>query len=52
MGKLGEGKGEVKSGQYYTPVGVVGQGTRVNVDIVLAGKLWDRTEQELKEYDL
>jgi NAD(P)-dependent dehydrogenase (short-subunit alcohol dehydrogenase family) len=52
MGKLGEGKGEVISGEYYTPVGVAGQGTRVSGDMVLAGKLWEWTEQELKGYEL
>lgn len=50
IGKKGEGKGEVKSGEYYTPVGVSGQGTALAMDNVLAGKLWDWTEKELDGY--
>jgi retinol dehydrogenase-12 len=50
--KLGEKNGEVQSGEYYTPVGVAGQGTSISGDMLLAGKLWEWTEQELKGYEL
>jgi len=52
VGKKGEGNGEVKSGEYYTPVGVVGQGSYKSGDIELAGKLWEWTEKELTAYQL
>lgn len=48
--KKGEAKGEVKSGEYYTPVGVGGQGTALATDQVLAGRLWEWTEKELDGY--
>ncbi|KAH8602359.1 hypothetical protein B0O99DRAFT_648139 [Bisporella sp. PMI_857] len=42
----------VKSGEYYTPIGVTGQGTRVSNDAELATRLWDWTEKELEGYTL
>jgi retinol dehydrogenase-12 len=50
--KSGEGKGEVKSGEYYTPVGAPGNGSWQSQDMSLAGKLWEWTEKELGEYEL
>ena len=47
-----EGKGEVQSGEYYTPIGVQGQGNRWSKDEELAEKLWIWTETELKQYTL
>ncbi|RDW60663.1 hypothetical protein BP6252_12046 [Coleophoma cylindrospora] len=41
-------KGEVVSGEYYTPVGVGGQGTAWATDDELAEKLWTWTEGELE----
>ena len=42
----------VESGEYYTPVGVTGQGTRVSCDEKLIQRLWDWTEKELEGYTL
>jgi retinol dehydrogenase-12 len=50
--KKGERMGEVKSGEYYTPVGVPGNGSWQSQDMKLAGSLWDWTEKELEEYKL
>ena len=50
--KRGEGKGLVKSGEYYTPIGVPGNGSWQSQDMALAGKLWDWTEKELDDYKL
>jgi retinol dehydrogenase-12 len=47
-----EAKGDVESGQYYTPVGVQGQGSRFTNNEELAEKLWVWTEAELEEYTL
>jgi NAD(P)-dependent dehydrogenase (short-subunit alcohol dehydrogenase family) len=47
-----EGKGEVVSGEYYTPVGVPGQGSRASIDAELAVKLWDWSEKEVSAYEL
>lgn len=47
-----EAKGEVESGEYYTPVGVQGQGSRFANDEELAEKLWVWTEAELEGYTL
>lgn len=45
-------KGDVTGGQYYTPVGVSGQGSRTSSDAELAKKLWEWTEKELESYTL
>ena len=50
--KKGERMGEVKSGEYYTPVGVPGNGSWQSQDMKLARSLWDWTEKELEEYKL
>lgn len=50
--KKGEGKGEVESGEYYTPVGVAGQGSWKSQNKELARELWEWTEKELEEYTL
>ena len=47
-----EAKGEVKSGEYYTPVGVEGQGGRFTKDLELVQRLWIWTEAELEDYTL
>lgn len=47
-----EGKGEVESGEYYTPIGVSGQGSKWTKDAALAEKLWIWTEAELATYTL
>jgi len=48
----GDGKGMVKGGEYYAPVGVAGTGTRQSNDSKLAEKLWEWTEKELVRYEL
>jgi retinol dehydrogenase-12 len=48
--KKGDARGEVKSGEYYTPVAVTGQGTALATDADLAGRLWEWTEKELDAY--
>jgi retinol dehydrogenase-12 len=50
--KKGELKGEVKSGEYYTPIGVSGNGSWQSQNMKLAGQLWEWTEKELEEYSL
>jgi retinol dehydrogenase-12 len=50
--RKGDGKGEVKSGEYYTPVGVPGNGSWQSQDMDLARKLWEWTEKELEGYKL
>lgn len=47
--KLGDGG--VVSGEYYTPVGISGQGSGWARDDELAGRLWAWTEEELKAFD-
>jgi retinol dehydrogenase 12 len=42
----------VKSGEYYTPVGVPGNGSWQSQDMDLARKLWEWTEKELEGYKL
>jgi len=49
-GKKGDAAGEVRSGEYYTPVGVAGQGTRLASNSEVAGRLWEWTEKELESY--
>ncbi|KAE8448896.1 hypothetical protein EG329_008692 [Mollisiaceae sp. DMI_Dod_QoI] len=41
---------DIKSGEYYTPVGVSGQGSWKSQDMALAAKLWEWTEKELEGY--
>ncbi|RAK95161.1 oxidoreductase, short-chain dehydrogenase/reductase family [Aspergillus ibericus CBS 121593] len=41
---------EVKSGEYYTPVGVSGKGKAIGRDMTLARKLWDWTDDELNRF--
>jgi hypothetical protein len=41
---------EVKSGEYYEPVGIAGTETEFGKDETLAKKLWDWTEKELGAY--
>lgn len=48
----GDARGQVKSGEYYTPVGVAGQGSWKSDDTKLAGKLWEWTGKELESYTL
>jgi hypothetical protein len=45
---------EVKSGEYYVPVGAVGsgRGTALARDDELARKVWDWTEEELKGHEI
>jgi retinol dehydrogenase-12 len=50
--KKGEGEEEVKSGEYYTPVGAAGNGSWKSQDTELARKLWEWTEKELEGYIL
>lgn len=49
-GRSGTGTKEVKSGEYYTPVGVAGQGSKMSNDAKLAENLWEWTEKELESY--
>lgn len=44
------GQGKVKSGEYYTPVGVTGQGTWTSNNAELALKLWDWSSNEVEKY--
>lgn len=41
---------DVKSGEYYEPVGVADKCSTLGQDDGLAKKLWDWTERELDEY--
>ncbi|KAK0106789.1 hypothetical protein ONS95_003514 [Cadophora gregata] len=47
----GVGK-DVEGGEYYTPVGVSGQGSKWSVDEGLADALWEWTEKELVGYKI
>lgn len=51
-GKKGSGAKEVVSGEYYTPVGIPNNGSRMSKDSKLAEDLWIWTEKELANYDL
>lgn len=42
----------VESGEYYEPVGVAGKGSKYANDHELAKRLWEWTENELKECEL
>jgi hypothetical protein len=43
-------KGEVRSGEWYEPVGKVGRKTSCTTNEKLAGELWEWTERELEEW--
>ena len=43
---------EVRDGEYYLPVGVVGPDTKFNRDGELARKLWEWTEGELEGWEV
>ncbi|CZT12605.1 related to enoyl-CoA hydratase/isomerase [Rhynchosporium graminicola] len=43
---------EVVGGEYYTPVGVIGQGSKASSDEVLADNLWEWTEKALAGYSI
>ncbi|MBE3050180.1 SDR family NAD(P)-dependent oxidoreductase, partial [Candidatus Bathyarchaeota archaeon] len=43
---------DVKSGEYYTPVGVRGQASVDGMDDELAKAVWDWTENELRPYSI
>jgi retinol dehydrogenase 12 len=42
----------VVSGEYYEPVGVPGKGSPLSKDSTLANKLWEWTENELREHSI
>ncbi|TWU76638.1 hypothetical protein ED733_008289 [Metarhizium rileyi] len=42
----------VKSGEYYEPVGVSGKTSRLGLDVDLAKELWDWTAHELEHWSL
>jgi retinol dehydrogenase-12 len=48
----GKGAGEVKSGEYYTPVGISGQWGGWAGDAELARRLWEWSERETENYKL
>ncbi|KAI6708780.1 hypothetical protein PZA11_007759 [Diplocarpon coronariae] len=52
LNQLWAATGEVRGGEYYTPVGVAGQGSRLSMDKDLADRLWEWTEKELSAYEL
>lgn len=43
-------KTELRNGEYYVPVGVLGQHTKLSLDKKLAGELWEWTEKEIDGY--
>ncbi|KAG4025001.1 hypothetical protein MFRU_074g00070 [Monilinia fructicola] len=47
----GSGKGEIVKGEYYTPVGISGNGNSYTTDEKLADELWEWTEKELEGYN-
>ncbi|CCD45235.1 hypothetical protein BofuT4_P009520.1 [Botrytis cinerea T4] len=47
----GNAKGEVLKGEYYTPVGIFGNGNKYAGDEKLADELWEWTEKELEAYN-
>lgn len=49
---LGEGKGWLRSGEYYEPVGVGRKASVFGKDDALAGRLWEWTEKELEGHVL
>lgn len=46
----GNSQGEVLRGEYYTPVGIAGNGNKYAVDEKLADELWEWSEKELEVY--
>jgi retinol dehydrogenase-12 len=48
--KKGEGHGKVRSGEYYSSVGIPGLNSPTSNDAGLALKLWDWSEREVEEY--
>ncbi|KAF2103769.1 short-chain dehydrogenase [Rhizodiscina lignyota] len=48
------GRGEIKpkSGEYYLPVGIVGKPTKASSNAEMAKKLWEWTDDELKQYSV
>ena len=46
------GKGELKNGELYLPVGTLGEHTKESSDKELAKKLWSWTKEELKGYSV
>lgn len=50
FGKLGKGKGEIEGGEFYTPVGVKGQGSWACYDGKEAKRLWSWSEDEVEGY--
>ncbi|KAH8685433.1 hypothetical protein BGZ60DRAFT_395175 [Tricladium varicosporioides] len=48
--RIGGRAGEVEAGEFYTPVGVEGQGTWASRDMELAGRLWEWSEKEVEGY--
>ncbi|TQS37354.1 hypothetical protein Golomagni_02175 [Golovinomyces magnicellulatus] len=44
--------GKVVNGEYYTPIGLAGQGSKTSQNKELARKLWEWTEEEVKDYKL
>jgi retinol dehydrogenase-12 len=50
IGKLGNGRGEVEGGGFYTPVGVKGQGTPACYDAYEAKRLWEWSEKAVAGY--
>lgn len=50
--RRGDGKGEVRSGVYYEPVGVETKVIRRGGDDELGERLWEWTEKELQRYQL
>jgi len=45
-------KSSVKGGEYYTPVGLAGQGGRATENKALGEELWEWTEKELEDWKL
>lgn len=41
---------EIASGEYYEPVGIMGNGSALTEDVKLAEKLWAWTEEELGKW--
>jgi retinol dehydrogenase-12 len=44
--------GDVVNGEYYRPIGVAGDASANATDDALGKKLWDWTEEELKDHDI
>lgn len=50
VGRKGDNRGEVKGGEFYTPVGVAGQGIWASADEGKARELWEWSEREVGGY--